>query len=150
MINPFQKMHIYSAGTSTRSVEEFLEILHAYGIKTVVDVRRFPVSRLEHFRKENMETFLEAAGIKYVYLGAELGGYRKGGYEEYMHSGEFQKGLDRLENIGRKGPTLFICAERLPWRCHRRFIGQTLKKRGWTVVHIIDKNRTWEPGVGSS
>jgi len=138
-------MDIYSVGTSTRSREEFLQILTEYGIQVVVDIRRFPVSRLDHFKRENLQALLEKAGIRYVYLGKELGGYREGGYEKYMESPEFQKGIKELEDIAKKWITLFICAERLPWRCHRRFVGQALINRGWHVVHIIDPGRTWEP-----
>ncbi len=134
---------IYSAGTSTRSEIEFLELLRAYDIKTVVDVRRFPTSKFEHFKRENLEAFLRGEGIKYVYLGGELGGYRKGGYEGYLVTAEFACGLEKLEEVGAKEPTVFICAERLPWRCHRRFIGNALRGRGWEVIHIIEEDRIW-------
>lgn len=64
-----------------------------------------------------------------MYLGDELGGYRKGGYEAYLLTKEFLEGLKKLE--------------RLPWRCHRRFIGNALKNSGWKVIHIIEKDRRW-------
>jgi uncharacterized protein (DUF488 family) len=136
---------IYSAGTSTRSEVEFIELLRAYGIKTVVDVRRFPTSKFGHFRRENLEVFLRKEGVSYVYLGKELGGYRKGGYESYLLTEEFAQGLNKLEAIGLQESAVFVCAERLPWRCHRRFIGNALRGKGWEVVHIIEKDRIWRP-----
>jgi uncharacterized protein (DUF488 family) len=136
---------IYSAGTSTRTEAEFLGLLRVYDIRTLVDVRRFPTSKFEHFKRENLERFLKRAGINYVYLGKELGGYRKGGYEAHLHTEEFSQGLKELEKIGLEKPTLFVCAERLPWRCHRRFIGNALRERGWEVLHIIEADRVWQP-----
>lgn len=136
---------IYSAGTSTRSEAEFLELLKTHNIKTLVDVRRFPTSKWEHFKREHLEALLKREGINYAYLGKELGGYRKGGYESYQLSDGFLQGLKKLEEIGLIEPTVFVCAERLPWRCHRRFIGNALKERGWEVVHIIEKDRVWQP-----
>ncbi len=134
---------IYSAGTSTRSEEEFIELLKSYGIRCVVDVRSFPTSRLEHFKGKNLELILKREWIKYVYLGNELGGFRKGGYEVHLLSDAFRRGLEKMESIASEEPTLFICAERLPWRCHRRFIGNVLEEKGWTVIHIIEKDRVW-------
>ncbi|MEW6326803.1 MAG: DUF488 domain-containing protein [Thermodesulfobacteriota bacterium] len=136
---------IYSLGSSTRTPEEFIGVLHAHGIKTLVDVRSFPTSRFEHFKKENLETLLKENAINYVYLGKALGGYRKGGYEAYMETDAYREGLEELGKIARQGPAAFMCAERLPWKCHRRFIGESLKTRGWRVVHIIDAGRVWEP-----
>jgi len=136
---------IYSAGTSTRSETEFIELMKTYGIEVVVDVRRFPTSRLEHFRRENLEVFLKREGINYVYLGDELGGYRKGGYEAYLLDEGFARGLKKLEEIALRESTVFVCAERLPWRCHRRFIGNALRNKRWDVIHIIEKDRVWEP-----
>jgi uncharacterized protein (DUF488 family) len=138
---------IYSLGSSTRTSEEFIGVLHAYGIKTLVDVRSFPTSRFEHFKKENLEHLVKENAINYVYLGKALGGYRKGGYESYMDTEAYKQGLEELEKVARKSPTAFMCAERLPWKCHRRFIGESLKTRGWRVVHIIDAGRVWEPGA---
>jgi len=134
---------IYTLGTSTRSLPEFVEILDFYTILRVVDVRRFPTSRLDHFRKENLEGALMARGLEYFYLGHDLGGYRKGGYEAYTASPEFNRGVEALISVARKGTTVFICAERLPWKCHRRFIAATLEEKGWHVVHLIERDRIW-------
>jgi len=136
---------IYTLGTSTHSKEEFLELLKYYRIETVVDVRSFPQSRFEHFKKENLVRILKEGGVKYVYLGKELGGFRKGGYLSYTKSIPYQEGISHLEQIGRESITAFICAERFPWKCHRRFIASTLEERGWQVMHIIEKDRIWRP-----
>lgn len=136
---------IFSIGTSTRSLDEFVSLLRQYGIETVVDVRSFPTSRFEHFKRERLERTLPEFGFCYVYLGAELGGYRRGGYENYMASPTYGEGLSRLAEIGRSSVTTFVCAERLPWRCHRRWIGESLTREGWEVFHIVDEKRTWIP-----
>lgn len=134
---------LYSLGTSTRDLPEFMEILDSLAILRVVDVRRFPTSRLDHFKKENLEAALRARGLQYVYLGEELGGYRKGGYEAYMNSPEFGRGVKGLISVATDGTTVLICAERLPWKCHRRFIGEALQRKGWHVVHLIEKDKIW-------
>lgn len=118
-------------------------ILHSYAILRVADVRRFPTSRLVHFRKENLEAALRARGFQYFYLGDELGGYRRGGYGAYMESREFGHGIEALISLAEEETTVFVCAERLPWKCHRRFIGEVLERKGWQVVHLIERGRTW-------
>jgi uncharacterized protein (DUF488 family) len=137
---------IYTIGSSTRTWEEFLAVLVAYGIKALADVRAFPVSgRYPHFTREHMEAALPAAGMRYHWLGESLGGYRAGGYEAHMQSETYQAGLAELERIARACPTAFLCAERFPWKCHRRFIGETLQSRGWRVAHILEVNQVWPP-----
>ncbi len=135
---------VYTLGTSTRSAREFLELLSGRGVETVADVRRFPSSRFEHFCRENLSPLLEENGIGYVYMGDELGGYRKGGYRRFTGTPEFRSGLEGLEWVAADKRTAIVCAERLPWRCHRRFIALELEKRGWEVVHVIDENRDWK------
>ncbi len=136
---------IYTIGTSTRSLEEFIEILKNYKIKIAVDVRSFPKSRrFPYFNKEELSKSLESRGIKYVYLGKELGGFRKGGYEKHMETDEFKKGIEILENLAQKEKTVFFCCEKLYFKCHRRFISLALLQKGWKVYHIIDKNRIYE------
>jgi uncharacterized protein (DUF488 family) len=134
---------IYTLGTSTHSREDFLELLRHYQIEAVVDVRSFPQSRLEHFKKGNLARILKEGGFNYLYLGNELGGFRKGGYLSYTKSLTYREGISHLEHVGKEGTTAFICAERFPWRCHRRFIASSLQERGWQVVHIIERNRVW-------
>ena len=136
---------VYTLGTSTRTLEEFIALLRHLGVKVVVDVRRFPTSRFEHFKKEELASSLPEAGIDYCHLGGELGGYRRGGYQAFLASEEFKQGLKKLEEIAKERRTAIVCAERLPWRCHRRFIGGELERRGWQVMHVIDEGRSWSP-----
>jgi len=136
---------IYTLGTSTRTEEEFIVLLRHYRIETVVDVRSYPQSRFEHFKRENLERILEREGVSYVYLGKELGGFRKGGYLAYTRTAPYQEGIGNLKKVGSVSITAFICAERLPWKCHRRFIAQSLEEKGWKVLHIIDKEKVWRP-----
>ena len=136
---------IYTVGTSTRSIEEFIELLRHYHLTTVADVRSFPQSRFEHFNRENLAILLSEVAIKYIYLGKELGGYRKGGYRAYTQTDAYQAGIHKLEEIAQNGSTVFMCAERFAWKCHRRIIASTLEQRGWNVLHIIEKDRVWNP-----
>jgi len=136
---------IYTVGTSTRSIEEFIELLRHYHLTTVADVRSFPQSRFEHFNRENLAILLSEVAIKYIYLGKELGGYRKGGYRAYTQTDAYQAGIHKLEEIAQNGSTVFMCAERFAWKCHRRIIASTLEQRGWNVLHIIKKDRVWNP-----
>ncbi|MGH7381708.1 MAG: DUF488 family protein [Candidatus Methylomirabilales bacterium] len=139
---------IYSIGSSTRSLPEFLAVLHGYQISTLVDVRVLPYSkRFPHFSKQWLEETVPAVGLRYVFLGEELGGYRREGYEAYMRSPAFANGVEALSAIGREERVAFMCAERFPWKCHRRFIAAELERRGWRVVHIIDKDRTWPRSI---
>ncbi|MFN3739080.1 MAG: DUF488 family protein [Thermodesulfovibrionales bacterium] len=98
---------VYTLGTDRRSEEDFIEILNFHGIECVIDVRRFPTSKLSHFRKESFEAFLKADGIRYS--------------------------------------SAIVCAEKFPWKCHRRWIARALRKKGWKVIHIIEKDRVWIP-----
>lgn len=139
------KRTIFTLGSSTRSAQEFLDLLAHYQIEAIVDVRRFPTSRFEHFIKEKLSTLLEEEGIAYLYLGEELGGYRSGGYEAHMKTGEFQVGLERLQGVAQGKRAAIMCSERLPWKCHRRHIGRALQEQGWEVRHIIDLDRVWIP-----
>ena len=135
---------IFTLGHSTRSEAEMLELLRGWGIEAIADVRRFPTSKHEQFKRERMEEWLPEAGVAYEFLGQELGGFRTGGYEAYMKSAEFAAGIGRLEAIAAERLIAVMCAEKLPWRCHRRFIGDALGERGWEVVHIIEGDRTWQ------
>jgi uncharacterized protein (DUF488 family) len=136
-------MQIYSVGTSTRTLEEFMALLKAYAIEIAADVRSFPRSRFPHFQGETLARFLKEDGIQYCYLGRELGGYRRGGYEAYVGTPPYQDGLVRLEEVAKEGTAVFFCAERFPWFCHRRFIGASLSARGWEVSHIIERGKVW-------
>jgi len=134
---------IYTLGTSTRSPEEFIELVRSHNIEVVVDVRRFPTSRFEHFKKEKLAKLLLDAGIDYIYMGLELGGYRKGGYKAFTFTPDFKSGVNKLEEIAQTKKVAIVCAERFPWRCHRRFIAMALLDKGWQINHIIDRGRYW-------
>ena len=114
-------------------------------MEAVADVRRFPTSRFEHFRQQNLERLLTDSGIAYIYLGDELGGYRRGGYQHFTATPEFGMGIERLERAAIEQKVAIVCAERLPWRCHRRFIAGELERRDWQVIHIIDQRQDWIP-----
>jgi uncharacterized protein (DUF488 family) len=136
---------IYTLGTDRRSEEDFVEILLAYNIQSLIDVRSYPKSKIQIFNKENLEQLLKREGIVYYFLGRELGGFRKGGYNAYIITDDFNKGIDLLESIAIEKPSVIICAERFPWKCHRKWIARELHKRGWEVDHIIDKGKVWIP-----
>jgi uncharacterized protein (DUF488 family) len=144
---------IWTVGHSTRSAEEFNEILTSHHIQALVDVRSFPGSRrYPQFNKQQLAASLPANGIAYFHL-LELGGRRQArkdsinttwknpafrGYADHMSSEEFQQGVGRLLEITGQKRTAIMCAEALWWRCHRSLISDFLKARGVEVIHILD------------
>lgn len=136
---------VFTLGTDRRSEEDFIEILFFYGIDLIADVRSFPSSKIPTFARSYLARLLETEGLKYAFLGAELGGFRKGGYAAYARTEDFMRGIDKLEGILAGGAGAIICAERFPWKCHRRWIARELHLRGWQVTHIIDKGKVWVP-----
>ena len=137
-------MEIYTIGHSNRSMEEFMSILKKFGIEAIIDVRRFPTSKYSIFKKENIAKILEENGIHYVHLEA-LGGYR-GGYENWMKGNEWRKAYEMLKRIAREKKACIMCAEKLPFRCHRRYIAKKLAKENWTVIHILN-DKVWQEKV---
>ena len=147
---------VYTIGHSTRTIEEFLSLLQAHGVEQVADVRTVPRSRHNpQFNRETLPASLAEAGIGYVHL-AELGGLRKPlpdsnnaawknasfrGYADYMQTPEFAAGLDHLLELAREHPTVVMCAEAVPWRCHRSLIGDALTARGINVEDILSETR---------
>ena len=107
---------IYTLGTGLRSEEDFIEILFACNIQSVIDVRSYPKSKIPAFNRENLEPLLHREGIEYHSLGKELGGFRKGGYIAYTITEDFKKGIEILESIAILKPSVIICAERFPWK----------------------------------
>jgi len=132
-----KKKVIYTIGSADRSQNDFLKTLRQYEIKSLVDVRRFPTSKYEHFKRENLGTILLSSEIEYVYMGNELGGFRKGGYGAYVKTNEYKQGLQVLQRVAKRRPAVIMCCEKLPAGCHRRYISQSLKKSGWKVVDIV-------------
>lgn len=146
---------IYTIGHSTRTAEEFVALLHEHGVRRLVDVRRFPGSRRHpQFGREALAATLAEAGIAYRHEEA-LGGRRAGdpsagpspntawrhpafrAYADYTATPPFQAALARLMADGAERRTVIMCAEAVPWRCHRRLITDALLARGVPVLDII-------------
>jgi uncharacterized protein (DUF488 family) len=149
---------IYTIGHSTRPIEEFIALLQARSIEVLVDVRTVPRSRHNpQFEADALRTALGAAGIDYIHM-AELGGLRRPrkdspnigwrndsfrGYADYMQTAAFQSALNELQALARRRTTAIMCAEAVPWRCHRSLIADALTVQGWQVLDIIsDKPAT--------
>lgn len=145
-------MVIWTIGHSTRPVDEFLALLHAHEIHRLVDVRTIPRSRHNpQFDQRTFRKSLEQADIAYSHA-PELGGLRKSrsdsinlgwkntsfrGYADYMQTEQFWSALEELMASSAKKRTAIMCAEAVPWRCHRSLIADALVSRDWTVRHII-------------
>lgn len=139
------RRRLWTVGHSTRSVEELADLLSGYGVEQVIDVRRFPRGKRQpHLSRENLEAALPATGIAYVWMGEELGGFRKGGYEAFMASDEFRSGIRRLEEIASQRPSAVMCAEVVWFRCHRRYIARAMFDKGWRVTHVVNAGKTYE------
>ena len=143
---------VWTIGHSTRTFDEFVTLLTEHGAHGVVDVRTVPRSRhTPQFNEDAFGPALAERGIPYRHLAA-LGGLRhsrKGsintgwrnasfrGYADYMQTPEFAAGVDELLEIAEETPTAIMCAEAVPWRCHRSMIGDALIVRGARVLDII-------------
>lgn len=148
---------IWTVGHSTRSWEEFLGLLQENGIALLVDVRHFPSSaRVPWANRNTLAANLSRAGIAYEHL-VSLGGYRTPrpdsrnagwrnagfrGYADHMESPEFSAGLDLLVTRAAQRRTAILCAEAVPWRCHRGLLSDALLARGIPVVHILAPGQT--------
>ncbi len=143
-------MIVWTVGTSSRSLEEFVSLLGWLGVGVAVDVRRFPTSRFEWFRWDVLKGALEKVGIEYVHLEG-LGGYRRGGYEKYMESEEFRSVFEELLSLVEKRKNVVIfCSEKFFFKCHRRFIADELVRRGIRVFHVIEKGKIQEHKLKSA
>ncbi|HVW82611.1 MAG TPA: DUF488 domain-containing protein [Candidatus Paceibacterota bacterium] len=145
------KPELWTIGHSNRSLEEFAALLEAHGIEAVADVRSIPASRHNpQFAQKALERALKRRGIEYRWLEA-LGGRRRArkdspnlgwhnasfrGYADYMQGLEFAAGLAELEKYAKGKRVAIMCAEAVPWRCHRSMIGDALLARGWRVLDI--------------
>jgi len=150
---------VWTVGHSTRSGEEFAQILLAHGIQVLVDVRSFPGSRrYPQFNRAALAESLQQVGIEYKHE-PRLGGRRTPrkdshntawknasfrAYADHMESEEFRKGVEDLLEVAANARAAVMCAEALWWRCHRRLISDYLKAEGRAVIHILDKNKTQE------
>ncbi len=136
---------IFTIGTSNRTMEEFISLLKEHRVEVAVDVRAIPFSkRYPHFSQGPLASVLRSNDIEYVYLGKELGGFRKEGYETYARSPQFEKGLELLQDLAKKRTASLFCSEKIPSKCHRKVISKALKTKGWKVFHIIDPTTTEE------
>ena len=128
---------IHAMGLGARYLETVVEVLGAARVRRVADVRRYGTSaRFPHQDARVLHPALAARGFEVVDLGALLGGDRPGGYEAWMRSAGFLRGLERLEALAAEAPAAILCAEAEPGRCHRRFLATALEARGWTVAHL--------------
>jgi uncharacterized protein (DUF488 family) len=146
---------IFTVGHGTRSRDGLVDVLRAAEIGALIDVRRFPGSRRHpHFAREEMESWVPAAGIAYSWRGGELGGRRRRaagvsrhpawrnaafqGYADYTEDAAYREAIANLEAESQTIRLAVMCAETLWWRCHRRIIADTLELRGTSVMHLLD------------
>lgn len=145
---------VHTIGHSTRPMEEFLAILRAHDISSLVDIRTVPKSRHNpQFHIDSLSRTLPDAGLEYRHL-PTLGGLRQPrkdslnqgwrnlsfrGYADYMGTPEFASGIEELLALARAQPTAIMCAEAVPWRCHRSLVGDALLVRGVDVIDIYDE-----------
>lgn len=153
---------IYTIGHSTRTFEEFVSLLEAHGVRKLVDVRTVPKSRRHpHFAGEALAAHLPAVGIGYDWMKV-LGGLRRPrpdspngawrnasfrGYADHMQSDEFKAAIDELIDRGRGDDLAIMCAEAVPWRCHRSLIGDVLVARGAKVEDISGPGHSKPHGI---
>jgi uncharacterized protein (DUF488 family) len=150
-------MRVWTIGHGTRTSDELVATLRQAAVETVVDVRRFPGSRRNpQFNQSALANDLERVGIGYVHV-PDLGGRRSGvagedrftclrvsafrSYAAWMSTGEWQQAIARALELARP---CFMCAETLPWRCHRRVIGDYLTARNVEVVHLLSPGSSVE------
>lgn len=147
---------VYTIGHSTRSLEDFVALLHAHGVQRLIDVRTVPRSRHNpQFNRDSLPQELQREGIAYQHM-AGLGGLRKTrpdslntgwrnlsfrGYADYMQTDEFSRSLDELGDAAEDAQVAIMCAEAVPWRCHRSLVGDALLVRGFGVEEIVDAKR---------
>ena len=143
---------LLTIGHSNHPIERFLDLLARHGVTALGDVRSFPRSRFNpQFNREQLSDALQRAGIRYLHL-PRLGGLRKSigeaspnkawrnasfrGYADYMLTDDFERGLTELLELAKQERLAMMCAEAVPWRCHRSLVSDALLARGRTVTHI--------------
>jgi uncharacterized protein (DUF488 family) len=143
---------IFTIGHSTRPIAEFTELLQANGVEQLIDIRTIPKSRHNpQFNSDALAASLHAAHIRPIHM-KELGGLRRPrkdsinlgwrnasfrGYADYMQTAEFEAALDRAIELSEVRPTALMCAEAVPWRCHRSLVADALLVRGILVLEIV-------------
>ena len=147
----------WTIGHSTRPLDEFVCLLKAHRIHQLIDVRTIPRSRHNpHFNTEQLSRSLPSRGLQYTHM-PHLGGLRQAekdsvntgwrnasfrGYADYMQMDQFWEALDELIAVNRSRHTAIMCAEAVPWRCHRSLIADALLTKGWTVRHILSETKS--------
>lgn len=147
---------VMTIGHSTRTIEEFLVLLQSHSVSRIVDVRTAPRSRHNpQFNKDSLPNSLEKVGLSYVHLPG-LGGLRHTkadsinmgwrntsfrGYADYMQTPDFDESLEELIGLSHHDRLALMCAEAVPWRCHRSLIGDALLARGIQVEDIMSPTR---------
>ena len=148
---------VFTIGHSRRKIEDFKKILEKYGVQVLVDIRRIPRSRTNpQFNDDALSSSLRKSGIKYIHIEG-LGGHRRPvpnsvnmgwrndsfrGYADYMQTDEFSKFLDELISLANSDQVAIMCAEAVPWRCHRSLVADALVVRGFRVVDILDEEHS--------
>jgi uncharacterized protein (DUF488 family) len=150
------ELSVFTIGYSTRSLEEFIELLQIYGVTLLADIRAVPQSRYNpQFNKESLPDGLKRSGIKYLHI-PELGGLRHPkpnsnnlalenqlrGYADYMQTKEFTEQLLKILALARENRLALMCTEALPYKCHRILVSDVLTARHVRVLHIINKENT--------
>lgn len=146
------KLTIFTIGHSTHTLPQFIELLKHYGITCLVDIRTIPRSRhTPQFNEQPFSTELKQEHIKYTHL-TELGGLRHThknsiniawhnasfrGFADYMQTAAFSAGIEKLLALAKKEHVAIMCAEAVPWRCHRSLVGDALLVRGINVEDIF-------------
>jgi uncharacterized protein (DUF488 family) len=149
-----KEQELWTIGHSTRPIQEFLKLLTRHGVRHLVDVRAIPFSRRNpQFNQDALSESLEKAKIAYTHIAA-LGGRRKSrsdsknagwrnasfrGYADYMQTPDFQAALQDLADLAARTPTAIMCAEAVPWRCHRSLISDAFIAQGGTVLEIVSE-----------
>jgi uncharacterized protein (DUF488 family) len=144
---------LHTIGHSTRSLAAHIELLRLHSIAILIDVRRWPASRrLPHFNRAALAGALQLEGIDYLWRG-DLGGFRKASpnspntgwrvasfraYADFMLQEEFARIMKEMEIIAGERRAALMCAEAVPWRCHRQLLADAFLVRGWNVRHIMD------------
>jgi uncharacterized protein (DUF488 family) len=147
---------VLTIGHSTRAIEEFIGLLQAHAVSRVVDVRTIPRSRYNpQFNQDSLADSLKKAGLGYVHMPG-LGGLRHArrdsinvgwrnasfrGYADYMQTPEFEQSLEELIQLAEQEPVAIMCAEAVPWRCHRSLIADALLVRGIRAEDIMSPTR---------
>jgi len=146
---------VYTVGHSNRDLDQFVGLLKAHGVNTLVDIRKLPGSnKYPHFNQEELSDSLARAGVRYVYL-EELGGRRPQrkesantawrnrsfrAYADYMETDEFRRGIESLLGYASEGRVAVMCSEAVWWRCHRALVADYLKSLGVSVFHILSES----------